>query len=300
MKSVAGGSAQAPVSLGLWLAGARLRTLPLAVAPVILGYASAVLAGRWNFLVAGLVLLVALALQVGVNFANDYSDGIRGTDDVRVGPARLTGSGLVPAHLVKRAAFISFGVSAAAGALAVLITQAWMLLVIGAVAIVCAWYYTGGKKPYGYRGLGELVVFIFFGPVATLGTAWVLMGFVPFEAWFTGSAAGFFAAAVLLVNNIRDIEQDTVAGKRALAVGLGRTKSLALLYLLLAMPYVMVGLLSFVFVWAPVVFLTGIMTIVVVVMVALAKTPRDLISALVLMSLNALVFAGALGLAIAL
>jgi len=152
------------------------------VAPVVLGYASAVLAGRWNFLVAGLVLLVALALQVGVNIANDYSDGIRGTDDVRVGPARLTGSGLVPAHLVKRATFISFGVSAAAGALAVLITQAWMLLVIGAVAIVCAWYYTGGKKPYGYRGLGELVVFIFFGPVATLGTAWVLMGFVPFEA----------------------------------------------------------------------------------------------------------------------
>ena len=286
------------VSVVDWIQGARLRTLPLAIAPVVLGVSSAILAGAWNLGLALLALVVALALQIGVNFANDYSDGIRGTDDVRVGPARLTGSGRVKPELVKRAAWIAFALAGVAGVIVVVLTAQWELLLIGAAAIAAAWFYTGGASPYGYRGLGEIVVFVFFGPVATVGTAWLLIGSIPVESWLTGSAAGFFASAVLLVNNIRDIDQDRLAHKRTLAVWLGPVASKVLLIVLLMLPYVIVGVLSLVFVWAPLVLLTGIITIVVIVIVLLSKTPKDLITALGVMSLNALVFALALGAAL--
>ena len=286
------------VSVVDWIQGARLRTLPLAIAPVVLGVSSAILAGAWNLGLAFLALVVALALQIGVNFANDYSDGIRGTDDVRVGPARLAGSGRVKPELVKRAAWIAFALAGVAGVIVVVLTAQWELLLIGAAAIAAAWFYTGGASPYGYRGLGEIVVFVFFGPVATVGTAWLLIGSIPVESWLTGSAAGFFASAVLLVNNIRDIDQDRLAHKRTLAVWLGPVASKVLLIVLLVLPYVIVGVLSFVFVWAPLVLLTGIITIVVIVIVLLSKTPKDLITALGVMSLNALVFALALGAAL--
>jgi 1,4-dihydroxy-2-naphthoate octaprenyltransferase len=287
-------------SPALWIQGARLRTLPLALAPVLLGTGSAVLAGAFDALLFVLALLVAVSLQVGVNYANDYSDGVRGTDDVRVGPARLTGSGAVDAYLVKRAAFISFGVALGAGALVIVLSGLWWFALVGALAVVAAWLYTGGPKPYGYAGLGEVVVFVFFGLVATTGTAAIMIGEIPAESWLTGSAAGFFAAAVLLVNNIRDVEQDTQAGKTTLAVRVGRKPAIGILIAFLFMPYLILAALSLVFFFAPVVFITSVLTGVIIVIVVVAKTPRELITALGLMTMNALLYAMGLALAIAL
>ena len=287
------------VSATDWLAGARPRTLPLALAPVVLGAGSAQWAGAFDVVLFLLCVVVAVALQIGVNYANDYSDGIRGTDAHRVGPARLTGSGRVEPAKVKRAAFVSFGVAILAGLALVLVSQLWIFLGIGALALLAAWFYTGGRRPYGYQGLGEVVVFVFFGLVATVGTAWVMVGSIPAETWLTGSAAGFFASAVLLVNNIRDLEQDAQVGKKTLAVRLGDRPSRILLVGVLLMPYVILGILSLVFIWAPVVFVTGIMTVVIIVIVLTARTPKELITALGLMSLNAVVYALGLGAAIA-
>jgi 1,4-dihydroxy-2-naphthoate octaprenyltransferase len=287
------------VSAADWLAGARLRTLPLALAPVVLGAGSAQWAGAFDAVLFLLCVVVALSLQVGVNYANDYSDGIRGTDAVRVGPARLTSSGRVEPAKVKRAAFVSFGVAVFAGLALVVVSQLWIFLGIGALALVAAWFYTGGRSPYGYQGLGEIVVFVFFGLVATVGTAWVMVGSIPTETWLTGSAAGFFASAVLLVNNIRDREQDAQVGKKTLAVRLGDRPSRILLALLLLLPYGILGTLSLVFIWAPVVFVTGIVTVVIIVIVMTARTPKELITALGLMSLNAVLYALGLSAAIA-
>jgi 1,4-dihydroxy-2-naphthoate polyprenyltransferase len=287
------------VSAADWRAGARPRTLPLALAPVVLGAGSAQWAGSFDLVLFLLCVVVALALQVGVNYANDYSDGIRGTDAKRVGPARLTGSGRVEPAKVKRAAFISFGVAVLAGVALVVVSQLWVFLAIGALALVAAWFYTGGRAPYGYQGLGEIVVFVFFGLVATIGTAWVMVGSIPGETWPTGSAAGFFASAVLLVNNIRDREQDAQVGKKTLAVRVGDRPSRILLVVLLLLPYVILGMLSLVFIWAPVVFVTGIVTVVIIVIVLGARTPKELITALGLMSLNAVVYALGLAAAIA-
>jgi len=164
---------------------------------------------------------VALALQVGVNFANDYSDGIRGTDAVRVGPLRLVGSGVAEPGQVRAAAFTSFGVAAMAGLAVVLLTGHWWLLAVGAAAIAAAWYYTGGTRPYGYLGLGELFVFIFFGLVAVTGTVYVQLGFVTDATWWTAIAIGALACAILVANNLRDLEGDRAAGKRTLATRLG-------------------------------------------------------------------------------
>ena len=287
------------VSAADWRAGARPRTLPLALAPVVLGAGSAQWAGSFDLVLFLLCVVVALALQVGVNYANDYSDGIRGTDAKRVGPARLTGSGRVEPAKVKRAAFISFGVAVLAGVALVVVSQLWVFLAIGALALVAAWFYTGGRAPYGYQGLGEIVVFVFFGVVATIGTAWVMVGSIPGETWLTGSAAGFFASAVLLVNNIRDREQDAQVGKKTLAVRVGDRASRIILVVLLLLPYVILGMLSLVFIWAPVVFVTGIVTVVIIVIVLGARTPKELITALGLMSLNAVVYALGLAAAIA-
>jgi 1,4-dihydroxy-2-naphthoate octaprenyltransferase len=204
----------------MWWEGARPRTLPAAVVPVAVGAACAAGtdgAAWWRVLPA---LVVSLALQVGVNYANDYSDGIRGTDEVRVGPLRLVGSGAAPAARVKQAAFLAFGAAGAAGLLLAAVTT-WWLLVVGAAAIASAWLYTGGPRPYGYAGLGEVFVFVFFGLVATAGTGYVLAERLTGTMLVSGSAAGCFACALLVINNLRDIPGDTVAGKRTLAVRLG-------------------------------------------------------------------------------
>lgn len=173
----------------------------------------------------GPALLVSLALQIGVNYANDYSDGVRGTDDVRVGPVRLVAGGLAKPRHVKRAALAAFGVAALAG-LALAIATTWWLIVVGAVAMLAGWGYTGGPKPYGYLGLGELFVFVFFGLVATVGTTYVVVEAFPAHAWAAGCVAGFLACALLVVNNLRDIPTDNAARKRTLAVrlGAGRTR----------------------------------------------------------------------------
>ena len=204
-----------------WVAGARPRTLPAAVSPVIVGTAVALWDGGAVWDRALLALVVALALQVGVNYANDYSDGVRGTDAERVGPVRLVGQGLAPPGAVKRAALLSFAVAGLAGLVLVLLSQLWVLLLVGAAAILAAWTYTGGPRPYGYAGLGEVFVFVFFGLVAVAGTAAVQVGFVSALAWLGGIGVGALTCAILVANNLRDIPGDTLAGKRTLAVRIG-------------------------------------------------------------------------------
>ncbi len=285
--------------LWLWLQGARLRTLPLALAPVVLGTGSAIFARAFDGVLCALAVSVAVSLQVGVNYANDYSDGVRGSDDVRVGPTRLTGSGAMPAVQVRFAAFASFGVALLSGLAIIVLTGLWWLVLVGLAAVAAAWFYTGGSRPYGYAGFGEVGAFVFFGLVATTGTAGIMMREVPFEAWLTGSAAGFFAAAVLLVNNIRDEENDRVVGKNTLAVRVGRKPAIGILCVLLLLPYLILGMLSLVFLYAPVVFITAVVTLVTIVIVVSARTAKELVLALGLITLNALLYAVGLGLAIA-
>jgi 1,4-dihydroxy-2-naphthoate polyprenyltransferase len=225
--------------MNLWVAGARPRTLPAAVVPVAIGASCAVGAGSVTWWRVAVALVVSLALQVGVNYANDYSDGIRGTDDARVGPLRLTASGLKPPAAVKRAAFAAFGVAAVAG-LALAATTSWWLLVVGAAAIAAAWFYTGGPRPYGYAGFGELFVFVFFGLVATLGTTYVAIERITGLSIVMGCAAGCLSCAMLVVNNLRDIPSDTVVGKRTLAVRLGDARTRQLYVGLLVAAFVLV------------------------------------------------------------
>lgn len=204
-----------------WVEGARLRTLPAAVAPVLVGTAVAVHLGRWDVLKAVLAGVVALALQVAVNYANDYSDGVRGTDAERVGPMRLVGSGAATPGAVKAAAFGSFALAGLAGLALVVLTGQWWLLAVGVACILAGWYYTGGRRPYGYAGLGEVFVFVFFGLVATIGTFYVQTLSVTPPAVWGGVATGALASAILVANNLRDRAGDEVAGKRTLAVRLG-------------------------------------------------------------------------------
>ena len=220
---------------GQWLAGARPRTLPAAVSPVLAGTGVAAYVDGAVWWKALLALAVSLALQVGVNYANDYSDGIRGTDADRVGPMRLVGSGAAPAGAVKRAAFLAFGVAGAAG-LVLAASTAWWLLAVGAVSVLAAWFYTGGTKPYGYLGLGEVMVFVFFGLVAVVGTTYVQTKTFELPSLYAAVGVGALACAILVVNNLRDIPTDTLAGKRTLAVVLGadRTRALYLLLVLAA------------------------------------------------------------------
>jgi 1,4-dihydroxy-2-naphthoate octaprenyltransferase len=218
-----------------WVEGARPRTLPAALSPVAAGTGAAAALGGFSWWRALLALVVALALQVAVNYANDYSDGIRGTDTDRVGPLRLTGSGVATPAAVKRAAFLSFAVGAVAGLVLVVAVQAWWLLAIGALCIVAAWYYTGGSRPYGYRGLGELSVFVFFGLVAVLGTTYVQAGRVSWASLAAAVGVGAYACALLVANNLRDIPTDVAAGKRTLAVVLGDRRSRALWFALVGL-----------------------------------------------------------------
>ncbi|WP_300083713.1 1,4-dihydroxy-2-naphthoate polyprenyltransferase [Propioniciclava sp.] len=208
-------------SLAEWVEGARPRTLPAALAPVVAGSAIAWFENAFSPLLAGLALVVALALQIGVNFANDYSDGIRGTDAARVGPLRLVGSGAAHPRHVLAAALACFGIAALAGLAVVVITGHWWLLAVGAAAIAAAWFYTGGKRPYGYLGLGELFVFIFFGLVAVTGTVYIQLDGVTAATWWTAVAIGVLACAILVANNLRDLDGDRAAGKRTLATRLG-------------------------------------------------------------------------------
>ena len=201
-----------------WIAGARPKTLPAAIAPVLVGTAFA--GYNASILHTLLALIVALALQVGVNYANDYSDGIKGTDADRVGPMRLVGSGAATPGSVKNAAFISFAIAAIAGLILASRTS-WLLIILGAICILAAWTYTGGPKPYGYQALGEVSVFIFFGVVATVGTYYVQTESVSREVLLASFAMGALACAILVLNNLRDLENDKSADKKTLAVVMG-------------------------------------------------------------------------------
>lgn len=277
--------------LKLWVEGARLRTLPLAISPIAIGSGAAAAVDKFNLGLSLLALAVALFLQIGVNYANDYSDGIRGTDEHRVGPLRLTGSKSVKPQAVKIAAFAFFGLAAISGLAIVVLSQHWWFIPVGIASIVAAWFYTGGKSPYGYSGLGEIAVFIFFGLVATYGTAYIQIGSFDLNALLGGSAAGFFASAVLMVNNIRDIETDAKVGKRTLAVKLGLKKAKALYFVMLwaplaiLLPYPLIYPAT-IFAWVALLFVLPATMIV-----RKPQGPKDLILALKITSLASLVFA---------
>ena len=221
----------------LWIQGARPRTLPAALVPVAVGTAAAAPDVVWWR--AAVALMVAVALQVGVNYANDYSDGIRGTDSSRVGPARLVGGGMVAPARVRRAAFAAFAVAAMAGLVLAIAVAPW-LIAVGLACIVAAWYYTGGRRPYGYAGFGEVAVFVFFGLVATAGTAFVQTVELAGLALAASVPVGLLASALLMANNLRDIPQDLAAGKRTLAVRLGDRRA-AWLYAALVLVAPVVG-----------------------------------------------------------
>lgn len=243
-----------------WIAGARLRTLPLAIAPVIIGTGAAlgvvgglseqfigaanapgdseIGAGQWALRVF-LALGVALMLQIGTNFANDYSDGVRGTDENRVGPARLTATGAAAPSAVKRAAFGSFAAAAVLGVILVIVSQTWWFLLIGALCIPAAWLYTGGKHPYGYVGLGEVFVFVFFGLVATLGTTYTQVHALSACAWGGAVGIGLISCGLLMVNNLRDIPTDTETGKSTLAVRMGDGRARYAYAVMITLPFLL-------------------------------------------------------------
>ncbi|MGW6281399.1 1,4-dihydroxy-2-naphthoate polyprenyltransferase [Kribbella sp. NPDC055071] len=225
-------------SLAQWIEGARPRTLPAAISPVLVGTGAAAYLDGFVWWKALLALGVALALQIGVNYANDYSDGIRGTDENRVGPLRLVGSKVATPGQVKTAAFTCFGVGAVLG-IVLCATSNWWLLIAGAASLVGAWFYTGGKKPYGYRALGEVSVFLFFGLVAVLGTTYVQAEKLSWSAVAGAVSVGSIACALLVANNLRDIPTDTVTGKRTLAVVLGAPRSRQLYAALVALAFVL-------------------------------------------------------------
>ncbi|MGB3186925.1 MAG: 1,4-dihydroxy-2-naphthoate polyprenyltransferase [Ornithinimicrobium sp.] len=225
-----------------WFAGARPRTLPAALAPVAVGTAAAYAQGSANFGMGLLALIVAVALQVGVNYANDYSDGVRGTDATRVGPVRLVGQGLADPSTVKAAAFLFFGIAAVTGLALVALANAWFWLIVGGIAIVAAWRYTGGGNPYGYRGLGEVAVFVFFGLVAVLGTQWTQSGSLSVAGVAGAVGVGSLACAILVANNLRDIPGDEQVGKQTLAVKWGDARTRKLYLALFAVAFLMVPL----------------------------------------------------------
>src|SRR5215207_148273 len=232
-----------------WIEGARPRTLPAAIAPVLVGTGAAAYLDGFVWWKALLALGVALALQIGVNYANDYSDGIRGTDENRVGPLRLVGSKVATPRQVKAAAFACFGVGAVLGVV-LCATSNWWLLVAGAASLVGAWFYTGGKKPYGYRALGEVSVFLFFGLVAVLGTTYVQAETLHWTAVAGAVAIGAIACALLVANNLRDIPTDTETGKRTLAVVLGAARSRRLYAGLIAVAFILAVLSALATPWA--------------------------------------------------
>jgi 1,4-dihydroxy-2-naphthoate octaprenyltransferase len=277
-----------------WISAARLRTLTLAVAPVAFGTGVALANQGQNWSFAGLALAVAVFLQVGVNYANDYSDGVRGTDDDRVGPFRLTASRKVNPKAVRAVAFVFLGLGASAGiALSVLSENLW-LIAVGAVALIAAWAYTGGKKPYGYAGFGEVVAFVFFGPVAVLGTAYVQIAPM-FEYDLTiwvligGSVAlGCLAAAVLLVNNMRDVSTDAPAGKKTLSVRFGLLFSKILFSVFILTAAGVWAAIPFFYPLTIFAFVAFLLLLPALLIVWTYRDPRELVLALKLTSFGAL------------
>lgn len=234
----------------IWVAGARPRTLPAAIAPVLVG-TSLIRRDHHsiNYLNAVMALLVSLLLQIAVNYSNDYSDGIRGTDDNRVGPIRLVASGLATARSVKRAAFISFSAAAAIGTV-LAARVSWWLLLVGAVCILAAWTYTGGKRPYGYSGFGEVSVFLFFGVVATVGSYVVQSHRVTWQSVLVSLPVGALSCSLLAINNLRDLPKDSLVGKRTLAVRLGENRARQFLIALLLIAHLAAILAALISPWA--------------------------------------------------
>ncbi|WP_334169751.1 1,4-dihydroxy-2-naphthoate polyprenyltransferase [Timonella senegalensis] len=228
-------------SVGEWIAGARPRTLPAAAAPVFVGSGAAALVDSFSLLKAALAMLLAIALQVGVNYANDYSDGVRGTDVDRVGPVRLTASGLAAPQHVKYAAFGAFGLGSILGIILIAMTGHWWLLAVGVLCILAGWYYTGGKKPYGYAGLGEVGVFVFFGLVATMGTTYLQVGRVTWPSALGAVAIGLIACA---------IPTDFVSGKKTLAVRVGDFKARRMYVAMIWVPLLLAVVCAFFNPWA--------------------------------------------------
>lgn len=271
-------------TLHQWVMGARPQTLPLSIAPVLLGVAVVADATNdwlqyWPTII--LCFLVAIFLQVGVNYANDYSDGVKGTDKKRVGPLRLVGSGIATPKSVLTAALICLGIAAVFGLLIILLTQQWWLLAVGAACLVAAWFYTGGKQPYGYLPFGEFMVILFFGLVPTLGTMYVQLDFVTSDAWLAGAAAGFFAAGVLMANNLRDREKDAVHNKRTLSVFIGAKASRYVYSSFVLLPFLF--LVRFVGHYPAAILVYAVLlfvTIPTIIAVWQAKTPPQLVQVL--------------------
>jgi 1,4-dihydroxy-2-naphthoate octaprenyltransferase len=226
-----------------WLEGARPRTLPASISPVLVGSGAAASVGSFVAWKATLALVVALALQIGSNYANDYSDGVRGTDDHRVGPRRLVASGAASPGAVRAAAFVCFAVAALCG-LALALATAWWLVLVGGAAVAAAWFYTGGPRPYGYHAMGEVSVFVFFGLVATVGTTYVQTLRITWPAVAGAIAIGALTCAILVANNLRDIPTDAESGKRTLAVVMGDQRTRALYAALHGVAYLVVAVLA--------------------------------------------------------
>lgn len=266
--------------VGLWVQGARPKTLGAAISPVLVGTAAGSLAGPTNWARAGAALAVALALQVGVNFANDYSDGVRGTDTNRRGPVRLVATGLASPAAVRTAATVAFGLAALVGGVLSLVVNPWLLL-LGVAALAAAVTYTGGPKPYGYIGLGEVMVLVFFGFAATLGSAYVQHETVPGVAWWGAFAVGLPACGVLLTNNLRDVDTDRVSGKRTLAVRWGAGAARRLYACAIAGAAIAVIAAAVLEPWAAVALLATPLAVAPVRIVSTRSTPPELVAALV-------------------
>ncbi|WP_421743479.1 1,4-dihydroxy-2-naphthoate polyprenyltransferase [Cellulomonas sp.] len=284
-----------------WVQGARPRTLPAAAAPVLVGTGAAAQLGEAHLGRAALALGVALALQVGVNYANDYSDGIRGTDLDRVGPLRLTASGTASPGTVKAAAFAAFGVAGLFGLALVYLTGYWWLLAVGVIAIAAAWGYTGGKNPYGYRGLGEVGVFTFFGLVAVLGTTYTQADELSWPAWVGAVSVGLLACALLMANNLRDIPTDALVGKRTLAVRLGDRAARRVYAAMVILPVLLGGIVcAFASPWTLLVLVLLAPAVILAVTVLLGARGRALVPVLAGTGLLELGFGVLLGLGLAL
>ncbi|WP_306231796.1 1,4-dihydroxy-2-naphthoate polyprenyltransferase [Agrococcus beijingensis] len=292
------GTAPSPATWRDWIAASRPRTLGMAIAPVVLGTAAAFNAEGYHLGIALACLALAICMQIGVNYANDYSDGVKGTDAVRVGPGRLVGAGKAAPKAVRNVAIGFLAAGALAGLVVVLLSGRWLLLLVGVVCLLAAWGYTGGKRPYGYYALGELMAFLFFGPVAVCGTVYAIIGRVTEDAIALGVAIGCISAALMVCNNLRDIDTDRAAGKRSLATLIGRGPSKALYVALMLVPFVILWVFSYALAYGFVVFAVLLLAGPAMVIVVMARSPRDLITALGLTGATALLYGVGLAVAI--